>query len=87
MSSDRHEKIAIAVDAHNRAHKPPLSHSTVRLLAAMFADADACQRSLLALEDATGISHSALQRALHVLVAAGLIAKETAATPAATASC
>jgi hypothetical protein len=76
----RRDVLVSAVAAHNRSHKP-LPHSTVRLLEAMFASADACQLSLLALEAATGISHNALQTALRALVAAGLIAKETGSYP------
>jgi DNA-binding HxlR family transcriptional regulator len=76
----RRDVLVTAVATYNRSHKP-LPRSTVRLLEAMFASADACQLSLLALEDATGISHNALQTGLRALVAAGLIAKETGSYP------
>jgi hypothetical protein len=79
-TASRRTAIATAVAAHNRSHKR-LPHPTVRLLEAMFAGADACQLSLLALEAATGISHNALQTALRALVEAGLIAKETGSYP------
>ena len=76
MPSDRHEKIAIVVEAYNRAHKPPLPPSAGRLLEAMFASGDICQLSLDALLDSSGISRSTAQSVLRILLAAGVIAKE-----------
>jgi hypothetical protein len=79
---DRRGTIVAAVEAYNRVHPlARLPRSAARLLEAMFASADACQQSLLALEAATGISHNALQTALRALIAAGLIAKETGSYP------
>jgi DNA-binding IclR family transcriptional regulator len=76
MPSARHEKIATAVDAYNRAHKPPLLRSAGRLLEAMFASDDACQLSLETLAEASGVSRPTVQTVLRTLLAAGVIAKE-----------
>jgi predicted transcriptional regulator len=42
----------------------------------MFASADACQLSLLALGEAAGLSRNSVQMALRALLAAGIVAKE-----------
>ena len=47
----RRDALVAAVAAYNRSHKPPLPHSTVRLLEAMFASDDVCQQNLQTLED------------------------------------
>jgi hypothetical protein len=72
----RRDALVAAVAAHNRSHKPPLPHSTVRLLEAMFASDDVCQQSLQTLEDVAGISRKHIQRVLRGLLAAGVIVKE-----------
>ena len=66
----------LRIAAHNRAHKPPLPQSTVRLLEAMFARDDVCQLSLYALEGTADLSGRTVQTILRALLAAGIIAKE-----------
>jgi predicted transcriptional regulator len=73
--STRRDAIIAAVAAHNRVHKP-LPHSAVRLLEAMFASDDVCQRSIEALEDVTGLSRKSVQKGLHALLQAAIIAKD-----------
>ena len=72
----RRDALVAAVAAYNRSHKPPLPHSTVRLLEAMFASDDVCQQNLQTLEDVAGISRKHIQRVLRGLLAAGVIVKE-----------
>jgi DNA-binding transcriptional regulator GbsR (MarR family) len=72
----RRNAITAAVEAHNRAHKPPLPRSVGPLLTALFASADTCQQSLDALLEASGVSRPTAQSVLRILLAAGVIAKE-----------
>jgi DNA-binding transcriptional regulator GbsR (MarR family) len=76
LVASRREAIIAAVEAHNRAHKPPLPRSAGRLLTAMFASDDTCQQSLDALLEASGVSRPTVQSVLRTLLAAGIIAKE-----------
>jgi hypothetical protein len=76
LVANRREAIIAAVGAHNRAHQPPLPRPAARLLTAMFASDDTCQRSLDALLDASGVSRPTAQSVLRTLLAAGVIAKD-----------
>jgi hypothetical protein len=72
----RRDDIVAAVVAYDRADpSAPLPHNTVRLLTAMFANDDVCQRSL---EDiaADGFARDRLPALLRRLVEPGLLSLE-----------
>jgi hypothetical protein len=72
----RRDDIVAAVAAHNRANpETRLPRNAARLLAAMFASEDVCQRSL---EDiaADGFSRDKLPALLRRLVEVGLLSRE-----------
>jgi hypothetical protein len=72
----RRDDIVAAVAAHDSADpSAPLPRNTARLLAAMFASEDVCQRSL---EDiaAEGFARNRLPTLLRRLVEAGLLSRE-----------
>jgi predicted transcriptional regulator len=71
----RRDALIASVAVHNRDHKQ-LPNSAVRLLEAMFASDDVCQQSTEALEELAGLSRKTVQKGLHALLAAGVIAKE-----------
>jgi hypothetical protein len=72
----RRDDIVAAVAAHDSAHpSAPLPRNTARVLAAMFANDDVCQRSL---EDiaAEGFARNRLSALLRRLVEVGLLSLE-----------
>jgi hypothetical protein len=72
----RREEIAAAVAAHNSARqRPPVPSAAARLLAAMFPDADVCQRSLESLAQ-EGFDRTDVVRQLRRLQEAGFLSKQ-----------
>ena len=76
----RREAIADAINAHNRAHpEAPLPRLAARLLAAMFAADEVCQRSL---EDiaAEGFNRKTLPATMRRLIEAGFLSRHQTST-------
>jgi hypothetical protein len=72
----RRREIEAAIAAHNAAgRRPLLTPEAARLLAAMFAEADVCQRNLESLAS-EGFSRGILVRLLRGLIEAGFVSKE-----------
>jgi hypothetical protein len=72
----RRDDITAAVAAYNVAARGPLlPPAATRLLTVLFADADACQRSIASLAQ-EGFDSRNLLRLLARLIAAGLVSKE-----------
>ena len=71
----RRDEIAATVAAYNVASRPPVPSTATRLLAVMFADADACQRSLESLAQ-EGFDRAVVVRMLRRLLEAGLLSKQ-----------
>jgi hypothetical protein len=71
------DEVAAAIAASNATgRQPPLEAAdAMRLLTAMFADADVCQRNLESLM-AAGFSRGTLVRLLRVLIETGLVSKD-----------
>jgi hypothetical protein len=76
MRSRRHREIKAAIAAYNATDPDMLLPPAVaRLLIAMFADADVCQRTLVSLER-EGLGMKPLLRLLQHLVEFGFVSKE-----------
>ena len=72
----RRDEIVAAVAAYNVASRPPVPSTATRLLAVMFADADACQRSLESLAQEGGFDRAVVVRMLRRLLEAGFLSKQ-----------
>ena len=72
----RRREIAAAVAAYNVASRPPVPSTATRLLAVMFADADACQRSLESLAQEGGFDRAVVVPLLRRLEEAGFLSKQ-----------
>jgi hypothetical protein len=77
----RRDEIAAAVAGYNVASRPPVPSTATRLLAVMFADADACQRSLESLAQEGGFDRAVVVPLLRRLEEAGFLSRQRSPGP------